>query len=79
MEYKLGSLQQFLLELQTIHQFSQSQKRPLLGPSLFSWLKAPSFTHDKCIYFPCLYIKLARDSSVIVKTDGSFAALTTQE
>ena len=31
MEYKLGSLQQFLLELQTINQFSQSQKRTLLG------------------------------------------------
>ena len=31
MEYKLGSLQQFLLELQTTHQFLQLQKRPLLG------------------------------------------------
>ena len=62
------------VELQTIHRFFQLQRWPLEG----SWLKAP----DSAFSFKTLlthYFKQALTqagaSSVIVKTDGSFAAL----
>ena len=64
-----------VLELQTIHRFSQSRRRPLLGPS-------PGW---KCL-LALLHLRYSEDTmaltcgnvgafSVIVKTDGSFAAL----
>ena len=68
----LVNLELFLLELQTIHRFSQSWRRA------FSRLKVPTsaFTFKTLIGH---YAKQALTPigafSVIVKTDGSFAAL----